>query len=85
MPSRSPPLKPWTVGGASHGSRGPGLGTASLDGEAVREDLVEDRFPDPVRRIDRHPPANPLALHAADGQAADDPALEEDVDDRDGQ
>ena len=28
MPSRSPPLKPWIVGGLSHGSSGPGFGDA---------------------------------------------------------
>ena len=30
MPSRSPPLKPWFVGGASHGSSGPGFDTRWL-------------------------------------------------------
>ena len=46
-------MKPWIVGGLSHGSSGPGLTTRRRCGEPVGEDLVEDRVPDPGRACRR--------------------------------
>ena len=54
MPRRSPPLNPWSVGGASQASSVPGLRTRERGGEPVREDLVEDRVANPLRGVDGH-------------------------------
>ena len=63
-------MNPWVVGGASHGSSGPGLWTRVAGGEAVREDLVEDRVANPGRRVDAHQPRGSAAPVDAPGRSS---------------
>ncbi len=44
-------------------------------GEPVREDLVEDRVADPVRRVDRHRRRQDLAARAADDEPRFEPTM----------
>ena len=71
MPSRSPPLNPYVVGGVSHGFERSGLGDPLALGEPVGEYLVEDSVGHPRGRIGKIRHCAEISSWIGSGYSAD--------------